>query len=203
MNAYVARSLVRSVLAGLWLAAAGCSAGGHYVWVHERPPDPVKPQSRIVIGPGDLIEIQMIGDESTPTTARVLRDGTLTVPLLGPVPVAGKTSDELAASLEQQLKRYVTVPKVVVFIRESVTSVAVIGEVRQAGVMEMPAPASVLETLAKAGGLTEYADPSAIFVLRTQGGKTERIRFSYAALIEAEPAATRFQLKTGDVVVVQ
>ena len=129
--------------------------------------------------------------------------GTITVPLLGPVPAAGKRSEELAASLEDQLKRYVQVPKVVVLIRESLISVSAIGEVKQAGVIDLVAPATVLEALAKAGGLTEFADSSAIFVLRTQGGRTERIRFKYSDLIQAQPSAAQFQLKTGDVLVVE
>ena len=185
------------------LGAAGCGSSGRYVWVQDRPPDPATTSDRTLIGPGDLIEVQIVGDETPPSTARVLGDGTLTVPLLGPVPVVGKRSEQLAAELEVLLKRYVTVPKVAVFIRESLTSVAVIGEVRQAGIMELPVPATVLETLAKAGGLTEFADSSGIFVLRNRGKSTERIRFAYADLVHAEPAASRFQLKTGDVLVVE
>lgn len=203
MTSWIDRLLVRSVLVSSLLGVAGCGPSGRYVWVQDRPPDPSSASDRTLIGAGDLIEIQYVGDETPPMTGRVLGDGTLTVPLLGPVPVVGKRSEELARMLEQQLQRYITVPKVAVLIRESVTSVAVIGEVRQAGVVDMPAPATVLKTLAKAGGLTEFADSSAIFVLRNRGKDTERIRFTYASLVEAEPAASRFQLRTGDVLVVE
>jgi polysaccharide export outer membrane protein len=196
------RSLVVTVLAGA-LLGAGCGPGGQYVWVQNRQAEPASAGERTLIGVGDLIEVQVLGEESTSTTSRVLGDGTITVPLLGPVAVVGKRPEELAAALEEQLKRYLQVPKVTVLIRESLVQVAVIGEVREAGVVDVVAPAAVLEALAKAGGLTEFADTSAIFVLRKRGTHTERIRFKYSALIEAEPAAARFALKTGDVVVVE
>ena len=197
------KMLVTTVLAASLLGGASCGTSGRYVWVQERPPEPANAGERTLIGVGDLIEVQVFGEETTSTTARVLGDGTVTVPLLGPVPVVGKRSEELSATLEEQLKRFIQVPQVTVLIRESLVQVAVIGEVRQAAVVDVVAPASVLEALAKAGGLTEFADESAIFVLRNQGSRTERIRFKYSALVQAEPAAARFQLKTGDVVVVE
>jgi polysaccharide export outer membrane protein len=197
------RRLVLTVLAAALLGAAGCGPGGQYVWVQNRRAEPAGAGARTLIGVGDLIEVQVLGEETTSTTARVLGDGTITVPLLGPVAVVGKRPEELAAALEEQLKRYIQVPKVTVLIRESLVQVAVIGEVRQGGVVDVVAPAAVLEALAKAGGLTEFADTSAIFVLRKRGSQTERIRFKYSALIEAEPAAASFALQTGDVVVVE
>lgn len=81
-------------------------------------------------------------------------------------------------------------------------SVAVIGEAKQAGMIALEPPATVLQALAKAGGMTEFANSANIFVLRS-GDKVQRIRFKYSALVEAEPAATRFHLRTGDSVVVE
>jgi polysaccharide biosynthesis/export protein len=197
------RLLVRTVLAYTLLGALGCGSTGQYVWVDQRPPDATSADGRTVIGPGDLIEVQVYGDETMSTRGRVLADGTLTIPVLGPVAVVGMRSEELAASLDQQLKRYITAPKVTVMIQESLISVAVIGEVKQPGVVDLVAPATVLQALAKAGGMTEFADSSGIFVLRNRGNNTERIRFKYSALVQAEPAAARFQLKTRDVLVVE
>lgn len=193
------RSLAGALLACV-LCATACGASGRYVWVHERPVAPV--EKRILIGAGDLLEIQVFNDEQNSTTGRVLNDGTLTIPLLGPVHVAGLRSEELSALLERQLKRFIAEPKVTVVIRESVVYVSVIGEVKDSKSMQLIEPATVLQALAEAGGLTEYASESCIFVLRKQGDNTERIRFSYDALVQAEPAASKFTLKTGDILVV-
>lgn len=184
--------------AALLVCVAACSHAP-YVWVHDLPPQ----QAARSIGPGDVLEVQVYGDEKLSTKGKVLGDGTLAMPLLGSVAVAGKTPDGLARWLESALQQYVKAPSVTVMLEESQVSVAVIGEVKEAGVIALDAPATVLQALAKAGGLTEFADTSSIFVLRPQGDKTQRIRFEYAALIEAEPAATRFRLKTGDTVVVE
>jgi len=198
---YLDRSIQNALLTCLLLGAAtACGASGKYVWVNERPPEPLA--GRILVGAGDLLEIQVYGDEQSSSTGRVLDDGTLTMPLVGPVYVVGMRPEELATLLEKQLKRFIAAPKVMVVLRESVVSVSVIGEVRHAQAVKLVAPATVLEALTEAGGLTEFADDSCIFVLRKQGEKTERIRFSYDALVQAEPAASSFQLKTGDVLVV-
>jgi polysaccharide export outer membrane protein len=196
------KSIARALLAcALLSAGAACGASGKYVWVHERPP--AVAGERVSIGAGDLIEVHIYGDEQSSSTGRVLDDGTLTLPLLGPVKVAGQQPEDLAAHLTQQLKQFIAAPNVTVVIRESVVSVSVIGEVRAAKTVKLVAPAKVLEALAEAGGLTEFADGSCIFVLRQRGEHIERIRFSYDKLVEAEPAASKFQLKTGDVLVVE
>jgi len=198
---YIEQVMARTLLACLLLGAvAACGASGKYTWVNERPPEPVA--GRILVGAGDLLEVQVYGDEQSSSTGRVLADGTLTMPLLGPVYVVGLRPEELASLLEKQLTRFIASPKVTVVIRESVVSVSVIGEVKQARTVQLVAPATVLEALAEAGGLSEFADDTCIFVLRKQDKKTERIRFSYDALVQADPAASSFQLKTGDVLVV-
>jgi polysaccharide export outer membrane protein len=196
------KKLARIVLMALLVCAAGCRSSAPYVWVQRLPPEPA-PSARSIIGVGDVIEIQVFGDESMSTKGRVLADGTITMPLVGPVTVVGKTPEALAASLEPQLHRWIQVPKVTVILLESQVSVAVIGEVKTPGVVDLGTPAGVLQALAKAGGMTEFADWSGIYVLRSRGKSTQRIRFRYSALVEAEPAAARFQLKTGDVLVVE
>ncbi len=199
-TSYIDRSIASLLLTCLLLGATACGASGSYVWVQDRPREPV--EKRILIGAGDVLEIQVFGDEQNSTTGRVLDDGTMTIPLLGPVHVVGLRSEELGALLERQLKRFIAEPKVTVVIRESVVYVSVIGEVKNAKAMQLAEPASVLEALAEAGGLTEFASESCIFVLRKHGERTERIRFSYDALVQADPAASNFILKTGDVLVV-
>jgi polysaccharide export outer membrane protein len=182
---------------------SGCRSAP-YVWVHDLPREARAAGARKVITLGDVIEIRVYGDDKVSTRGRVLGDGTMVMPLLGPVAVVGKKPEDVAAELEIALKRFISVPEVTVMIQEeSQVTVAVIGEVKQAGVVALEAPATVIQALAKAGGMTEFADTSNIFVLRPLGNKTQRIRFTYAALVEADPSATGFHLKTGDSLVVE
>ena len=60
----------------------------------------------------------------------------------------------------------------------------------------------VIPALAAAGWLTEFADRDKIFVIRSEAGATQRVRFRARELTAAEPHATGFRLKDGDVVVV-
>lgn len=182
----------------LLICAAGC-ARAPYVWVHDLP----QGQDVPTIGPGDVLDIQVYGDDKLSTRGKVLGDGTLPMPLLGSIAVAGRKPKDVASYLERALEQYVKAPSVTVMIQESQVSVAVIGEVKQPGVIPLDSPATVLQALAKAGGLTDFADSSGIFVLRPAGDKTQRIRFTYAALIDAEPSAVRFRLRAGDTLVVE
>jgi polysaccharide export outer membrane protein len=183
----------------LLLCAASCAGRAPYVWVHDLP----QGQDVPTIGPGDVLDVQVYGDDKLSTKSRVLGDGTLPMPLLGSIAVAGKKPKEVATLLEGALAQYVKAPAVTVMIEESQVSVAVIGEVKTPGVIPLDSPATVLQALAKAGGLTEFADSSGIFVLRPTGDKVQRIRFEYADLINAEPSAVRFRLRAGDTLVVE
>ncbi|HEY5958268.1 MAG TPA: hypothetical protein VIV60_17005, partial [Polyangiaceae bacterium] len=61
----------------------------------------------------------------------------------------------------------------------------------------------LLDALANAGGLTEFASNSSIFVLRAQGSGFHRIRFDYEDLIRGVGRAASFRLKAGDRIVVE
>ena len=59
----------------------------------------------------------------------------------------------------------------------------------------------MLQALAVAGGFTDYASRSAIYVTRREAAP--RIRFSYSALVKGEGRAAAFRLRPGDVLVVE
>ena len=150
-----------------------------------------------------MISVRIYGEEALTTRARVRQEGTLTLPLLGPVPVAGKLATEVASDLAVRFKPFVLDPRVIVTIEESLVTVTAVGEVKQAGLLELQSPATVLQALAKVGGLTDFASHSGIYVLRPRPGSTQRVRFAYDKLLEGEPAAMAFHLETGDVLVVE
>jgi polysaccharide export outer membrane protein len=158
----------------LTLFGAGCKSAP-YVWVQNFAIEPVRANA----------------------------DGTLAVPLVGQVVMAGQRPEDVALSLKERFKPYIQVPEVTVVILESHVIVSMVGEIKTVGVMEVRRPATVLQAIAAAGGLTEFADKSGIYVLRTTGNATTRIRFKWEFLIGADPSATQFRLKTGDVVVVE
>ena len=196
------RSATRTRLALLLLMAAACSHPAPYTWVQRLPPQPDRKLSTIT--PGDVVDVRVFGQDNMSAKGTVRLDGTMTLPLLGQVAVAGQRPEDVSRLLKERLKPFVVAPEVTVVIEQSRISIAVIGEVKAVGMIELDSPANVLQALAKAGGMTEFADSDSIYVLRPiDGGQTRRIRFTYTALVAAEPAAIGFQLKTGDTMVVE
>jgi polysaccharide export outer membrane protein len=194
------------VAIALALAFAGVACrSAPYVWVNSLPVEPVGDGGGgpVTISAGDMVDVQVFGQDAMSTKGEVRSDGTLAIPLLGQVAAAGRRPEELASSLKERLKPYVVSPEVTVVIQESRVLVSMVGEIKAVGVVELRPPATVLQALAMAGGLTDFADRSGIYVLRTIAGVTTRIRFRYESLIEADPIAIRFRLKTGDVIVVE
>jgi polysaccharide export outer membrane protein len=133
------------------------------------------------------------------TRGRVRPGGTLAIPLLGDYPIANKRPPDVARELEARLAPFVTQPHVNVAIEESPTQVTTIGEVRNPGRRALESPATVMDALADAGGLTEFADDDRIFVLR----RGDRIRFTFDELSRGNGRARAFQMQTGDVIVVE
>jgi polysaccharide export outer membrane protein len=185
------------------IQALGCASTGPYVWINELPDDPAA-LGDYVIAPGDTIAVHVFNQDNMSSRTRVRNDGKIAVQFLGDVDTRGKSPAVLAKELEGRFKEYVIAPKVTVTIEESPpTSISVVGEVAHAGVFTVDPTSSggVLQALALAGGLTEYATRDSIYVLRRT--PAQRIRFTYAALTRAEARAASFRLRAGDVVVVE
>jgi polysaccharide export outer membrane protein len=112
------------------------------------------------------------------------------------------TPARVAAAIATKLREYVVSPMVTVTVEESApSSISVLGEVARPGVYPLDSAAAVLPALAAAGGLTQFAGPSEIYVVRAE--PPLRVRFSLTKLTEAGSAAATFRLRRGDVVVVE
>ena len=94
-------------------------------------------------------------------------DGFITFPLVGDLQAVGKTTQELAAEIQQKLRSYVIDPHVTVLVREFRTvSVQVLGEVKTPGYYQVRAGARLLDVLGLAGGPTKAADLSQVSITR-------------------------------------
>jgi polysaccharide export outer membrane protein len=194
------RSHARAALVALALAPLSGCGGGAYTWFRELPQQPAT--GDYVIASGDLISVHVFNQDNLSAHGRVRSDGKLAVPFLGEVAVRGKTPAALSAELEAGFKHYVVSAAVTITVEEpQTTSVSVLGEITRPGIYAVDAASGVLEALAAAGGLTDYASRSSIYVLRRS--PEQRIRFTYASLTEGAGGAAAFRLRAGDVVVVE
>lgn len=91
-----------------------------------------------ILGAGDQISLSVIGYPEFTGTVAILADGTITLPLIGPLRVSGLTPNQLSAVLTQQLRVYLVDPVVSVglaVMRPVVVTVA--GEVYRPGPIQL------------------------------------------------------------------
>jgi polysaccharide export outer membrane protein len=146
------------------------------------------------IGPGDVIQVSVAGvAELQKQQVRVDEDGSINLPLLGQIEVAGLSEQQLTALLKVKLRRYVYQPDVQVF-GNSYTNrgVAVTGEVHSPGIITLNGPAAtVRQVLQRAGGPTEAAAKRVLLA----PGDTGRAGVNPAAL---EPGAPKVRSLSDD-----
>jgi polysaccharide biosynthesis/export protein len=196
------RSLARTVRVAL-LALAGCAATGAYTWVQDYPAPPAGPESGIVLVPGDIITIRVYKEPDMSTKTRVRNDGKVSLPFLNDVDAAGQTPVSFAALLQKRLKEFMNAPVVTVSLDEArPNTIPVTGEVSKPGIFALDPGAGLVAALAAAGGLSPFASPDRIFVIR-QFPAPARIRFSYHDLRDGDRKSVSFQLRQGDAVVVE
>ena len=116
-----------------------------------------------VLGPEDVVIIEVFNVPELKQTVRVENDGTIWVKLLGRVKAAGLTTTALREELESAWgKDYLENPKVVVFVREfHGRPVSVIGAVEKPGIYQLPGQRTLIEVLSMAGGLLKRTNGAA------------------------------------------
>jgi polysaccharide export outer membrane protein len=166
-------------------------------------PAPAAAPADYVIGPNDLLSVVFWREPEMSGQVRVRPDGRISVPLLNDVPAVGLTPDQLRRQHEQAAKKYNAEPNATVVVIEiNSRSVFVVGQVVTPGVYPLNTPMNVLQAIASAGGLLEFADGKNIVVERNEGGRKERLRFSYPDVVKGKRVEENVSLKPGDTVIV-
>jgi polysaccharide export outer membrane protein len=161
----------------------------------------VEPES-FRIGPEDILDVQVWKNSDLSRIVPVRPDGMISLPLVNDIQAAGLTPADLRQQITQRLAEFVPTPEVSVIVREvHSVKVAVLGAVRMPGHFEVKSPSTVLELIARAQGLTEFADRGRIVVLRQNGTATTRIPFNYRKVSEG-PEQDNFFVRPGDIIVV-
>jgi len=179
-----------------------CAAPQPFVWA-SRLGKPDEQPGVFRIGPGDEIYVMVADQTALSGTFVIGPDGSYVQPVVGNVALAGLTTKEATQQLTARLAGILVRPQVTVAVtKRRPLRVAVIGEVQKPGRFEIPYDEGLLSALSNAGGLTEYADPDAIYVVRREPHLL-RIRFRFRDLSGPEAISARFQLHDGDVLVVE
>ena len=130
-------------------------------------------------------------------------DGKISVPLVGDIQASGLTPMQLQERVSGRMKEYVAAPSVtIVVLRIGSRSVSIVGQVAKPGIYYLGAPMTVLELLARAGGIGPDAEEKKIAIVRTEGGKTVSYRFNYKDVSKGKHLEQNIELKNGDTVIV-
>ena len=155
------------------------------------------------IRPGDKLFISVWKEEGLAQTAIVRPDGGFTFPLAGELNARDKTVAALAEEIRARLIRFIPEALVTVDVAElRGARVYIIGQVQKPGEYIMNPTLDVLQALSLAGGVTAFASPGDIRILRRDAQGQRAIPFNYDALIRGRDLQQNITLEDGDVVIV-
>jgi polysaccharide export outer membrane protein len=159
--------------------------------------------STFVIGPEDALDISVWKEPDVSRAVPVRPDGKISLPLLNDIQAAGLTPMQLQAVVTEGLKKFFTGPRVTVIVTQiNSRRIYVMGEVARPGAFPMLPNMTILQALSTAGGFSQYAKLSAIYLLRTENGRQVTYPFNYKEVIRGRRPEQNIALKPGDTIVV-
>jgi len=152
---------------------------------------------------GDKLRIEVYKDAQLSQALQVRPDGKVTLPLVGDLVAAGRTSTELRDAIASALTEYIANPTVTVIVTETMPQmIFVTGEVNKPGQFTITGnQMNILQALAMAGGLTDFANRKDIRVMRKGPAGMQTLKFNYKEALES--TSEPLQLRAGDTVVVK
>jgi polysaccharide export outer membrane protein len=199
-SAYIA-----AVCGALWAPAAA-----------QQPPTPQEPAKAdgttvpsaalprdYVIGPEDLLSIVFWQEPAMSTEVVVRPDGKISLPLLKDVQAAGYTPEQLTGALVKAATKFVARPNATVIVKQiNSRKVFVVGQVAKPGAFPVMGDLTVLQVIALAGDVLEYAKSSNVVIVRKEDGREQRFKFNYKQVVKGKNMEQNILLKPGDTVIV-
>jgi polysaccharide biosynthesis/export protein len=172
-------------------------------------------QSSYQIRSGDSLQIEVLEDPALNRSVLVLPDGSINFPLVGTIPAAGRSVNDIRGDLSAALaSKFASAPNVFVGVgtlaevaprvsaAAATISVYAMGEVASPGKADVAPGTTVLQFLAQAGGFTRFAAQKRVQLRRVGKGGVEQVfLFNYDGT-GASGIAGSTRLQSGDVIVV-
>lgn len=167
------------------------------------PPDVPPVSADTTLGPGDVFDVRVFGEDELSGTYQVSSSGTIDYPLIGRFDVSGLEPNGLADALAKQLQdgEFLRNPQVSVFVQEyNSKKVNIVGAVAKPGNYPVGAGLTAVQLVSIAGGLTSLAAGNDVVVTRqTDNGP---LRFKVPVAKASEGRAQDVPLQAGDIVYV-
>ena len=189
---------LRAIDAAAQQAATVNSAGAPDI------PKPKDAPGDYVIGPDDLLSVVFWREQQLSADVVVRPDGKISLPLLDDVQAAGLTPRQLRDRLLTEARRYISEPVATVVVRQvNSRKVYITGLVARPGLYPLTPSMTVLQLIATAGGLQDFAKAREIRIVRNEDGKPVNLRFDYDEMMKRpEKTAQNIALKPGDTIIV-
>ena len=162
---------------------------------------PVDPKTYL-IGPEDILHIEVFHDDYTTRFVNVRPDGKITLPLIGDLQAADITPERLTAQVKEALSQFENNPEVTISVAAvNSKSFSVTGKVNRSGKWSLVTPTRVYDAIVLAGGFQDFANEKNIQIVRG----TQRLTFNYKDYVKGKKEAVdqNILLQNGDAVVVK
>jgi len=170
--------------------------------VNEQKPRAATDDPNYVIGPEDILDINVWKEPDISRVVPVRPDGKISLPLLHDVQAAGLTPRQLGSQVTESLKKYLTEPQVTVIVTAiNSRRFYILGEVGRPGAYPLLTNMTVLQALSSAG-FSQFANLKKIYVMRTENGKQVKYPFNYKEVVSGQNTQQNILLKPGDTIVV-
>jgi polysaccharide biosynthesis/export protein len=199
-------ALVLLVIAGSPADAQNPAAGKTAAKGATTPAAGVTVPAEYTIGPEDVLGINFWRDTDMTGDVTVRPDGKVTLPLIGELTAAGLTPEQFKDEVHKAATKYVKDPETIsvnVIVRTiNSRKVFITGQVGNPGAYPLMGDRTVMQLIALAGGLNEYAKKKNITITRIENGKTISLKFNYDDVSKGKNLQQNVMLKPGDTVVV-
>lgn len=160
--------------------------------------------AQYTVGVDDVLAINVWKEQELTRSVPVRPDGRISLPLVGELQAAGRTPMQLEQEIATRLRNFITDPEVTVIVQQSNSQkINVLGQVTKPGAYAYTVAPTVVDAIAAAGGLRDFAKKKGIIILRSKaGGGQDRISFNYSDFLKGKNSAQNVKLEPGDTVVV-
>jgi polysaccharide export outer membrane protein len=193
------------LLCGSFAASVAAQAPASAPPGDNRPslPSNVDPPTGYVIGTDDVLSIVFWREKDMSADVVVRPDGKISLPLLNDLSAAGLTPDQLRAELVSAARKLIEAPNVSVIVKAvNSRKVHILGNVLKAGTYPLNGDLTVLQLIALAGGLQEWADSKNIRIMRKEDGRDVALKCNYKDVVRQKNLDQNVPLRPGDTVFV-
>lgn len=179
------RALVEGWRFGWWMGLCCLLLAACYP--RAKPADLPPPMQATTVGVGDVFELRIVSEEKLPVEYTVAPDGTVDVPYIKRVKVAGLEPQEIVDVIISRLKEtdILTDPSVSIrILAYNSKRVEVLGNINKPGSLPLEPGMTLLRAISQAGGFNSLADRQNVTIRRRVEGGTKAARVDVGAIIE-------------------